>query len=206
MFRPRGRISASIGGRASPFEPDPWSFYVPARSDWSLTGGGRLRDRHLHLARRRQAAGARDPARSGRAGNARQGHEYPPCPQHPARDRSSRKPARGRGDHAVGPLVELSAAQARSRRAARTNRCWRRPITTASTRPRGLRCSGSIPTIASLDETLAASDGDVVLVPKGYHPVGAPHGYELYYLNVMAGPKRVWKFHNDPDHEWLMKT
>ena len=58
----------------------------------------------------------------------------------------------------------------------------------------------------SLDETLAASDGDVVLVPKGYHPVGAPHGYELYYLNVMAGPKRVWKFHNDPDHEWLMKT
>lgn len=56
----------------------------------------------------------------------------------------------------------------------------------------------------SLDETLAASNGDVVLVPKGYHPVGAPHGYELYYLNVMAGPKRVWKFHNDPDHAWLM--
>ena len=57
----------------------------------------------------------------------------------------------------------------------------------------------------SLDETLAASDGDVVLVPRGYHPVGAPHGYELYYLNVMAGPKRVWKFHNDPAHEWMLK-
>ena len=57
----------------------------------------------------------------------------------------------------------------------------------------------------SLDETLAARDGDVVLVPRGYHPVGAPHGYELYYLNVMAGPKRIWRFHNDPDHEWLMK-
>jgi 5-deoxy-D-glucuronate isomerase len=56
----------------------------------------------------------------------------------------------------------------------------------------------------SLDETLAASDRDVVLVPRGYHPVGAPHGYELYYLNVMAGPKRVWKFHNDPAHEWMM--
>ena len=50
-----------------------------------------------------------------------------------------------------------------------------------------------------------SSDGDVVLVPKGYHPVGAPHGYELYYLNVMAGPKRIWKFHNDPDHEWMLK-
>ena len=46
----------------------------------------------------------------------------------------------------------------------------------------------------SLDETLAASDGDVVLVPRGYHPVGAPHGIDLYYLNVMAGPKRAWKF------------
>jgi len=57
----------------------------------------------------------------------------------------------------------------------------------------------------SLDETLTVADGDVVLVPRGYHPVGAPHGYDLYYLNVMAGPKRVWRFHNDPAHEWLMK-
>ena len=58
----------------------------------------------------------------------------------------------------------------------------------------------------SLDETLAVGDGDVVLVPRGYHPVGAPHGYDLYYLNVMAGPKRVWRFHNDRAHEWLMKS
>ena len=58
----------------------------------------------------------------------------------------------------------------------------------------------------SLDETMAFGDRDVVLVPKGYHPVGAAHGYDLYYLNVMAGPKKVWKFHNDPDHAWLVKT
>ena len=57
----------------------------------------------------------------------------------------------------------------------------------------------------SLDETMAVADRDVVLVPRGYHPVGAPHGYELYYLNTMAGPKRIWRFHNDPAHEWLMK-
>ncbi len=56
----------------------------------------------------------------------------------------------------------------------------------------------------SLDETLTVGDGDVVLVPKGYHPVGAPHGYDLYYLNTMAGPRRIWRFHNDPAHEWLM--
>jgi 5-deoxy-glucuronate isomerase len=57
----------------------------------------------------------------------------------------------------------------------------------------------------SLDETMAVYDRDVVLVPRGYHPVGAPHGYELYYLNVMAGPKRTWRFHNDPDHAWMLK-
>jgi 5-deoxy-glucuronate isomerase len=58
----------------------------------------------------------------------------------------------------------------------------------------------------SLDETMAFGNRDVVLVPKGYHPVGAAHGYDLYYLNVMAGPKKVWKFHNDPAHEWLTKA
>jgi 5-deoxy-glucuronate isomerase len=48
-------------------------------------------------------------------------------------------------------------------------------------------------------------DGDVTLVPKGYHPVATTAGYDLYYLNVMAGPKRVWKFHNAAEHEWLLQ-
>jgi 5-deoxy-glucuronate isomerase len=55
-----------------------------------------------------------------------------------------------------------------------------------------------------LDETFCVQDGDVVLVPRGYHPVGAPHGYDLYYLNVMAGPERKWIFRNDPAHEWML--
>jgi 5-deoxy-glucuronate isomerase len=55
----------------------------------------------------------------------------------------------------------------------------------------------------SLDETLAVRNGDAVLVPRGYHPVSAPPGYDGYYLNVMAGPVRTWKFHNDPDHSWI---
>ncbi len=55
----------------------------------------------------------------------------------------------------------------------------------------------------SLDETMAVSDRDVVLVPRGYHPVGAPHGFDLYYLNVMAGPVRQWRFTMAPDHAFL---
>lgn len=57
----------------------------------------------------------------------------------------------------------------------------------------------------SLDETIVLAHNDVVLVPEGYHPVGAPPGYELYYLNVMAGPVRSWKFANDKDHEWIFE-
>jgi 5-deoxy-glucuronate isomerase len=56
----------------------------------------------------------------------------------------------------------------------------------------------------SLDETLTFHDGDVVLVPKGYHVVSAPPGYDLYYLNVMAGPVREWRIKNHPDHKWLL--
>jgi len=57
----------------------------------------------------------------------------------------------------------------------------------------------------SLDETMVVGHREVVLVPEGYHPVSAPPGYESYYLNVMAGPVRTWKFQNDKDHEWLFE-
>jgi len=57
----------------------------------------------------------------------------------------------------------------------------------------------------SLDETVVVKDQQAVMVPEGYHPVSAPPGYDVYYLNVMAGPNRVWKFHNDPEHAWIMK-
>jgi 5-deoxy-glucuronate isomerase len=55
----------------------------------------------------------------------------------------------------------------------------------------------------SLDETMAVKNHDVVLVPRGHHPCGTPYGYDLYYLNVMAGPRRNWRFENDPDHDWI---
>ena len=57
----------------------------------------------------------------------------------------------------------------------------------------------------SLDETMAVKNHDVVLVPRGHHPCGAPYGYDMYYLNVMAGPRRNWRFQNDPDHDWIYR-
>lgn len=57
----------------------------------------------------------------------------------------------------------------------------------------------------SLDESMAVGDHDVVLVPKGHHPCAAPYGYDLYYLNVMAGPLRKWRYENHPDFDWIAR-
>ncbi len=60
-------------------------------------------------------------------------------------------------------------------------------------------------TDGEIDETVTVRDGDVYLVPRGYHgPAAATPGHHMYYLNVMAGPAedRVWKFCTDPVHEW----
>lgn len=55
-----------------------------------------------------------------------------------------------------------------------------------------------------LDETMSLYNKDAVMVPRGYHPVAVPYGYNSYYLNVMAGPNKEWKFHNEKDHEWII--
>ena len=57
----------------------------------------------------------------------------------------------------------------------------------------------------TLDETMAVGNHDVVLVPKGHHPCAAPYGVEMYYLNVMAGPHRQWRFQNHPDFDWIAR-
>jgi 5-deoxy-glucuronate isomerase len=57
----------------------------------------------------------------------------------------------------------------------------------------------------SIDATVTVRDGDVFLVPRGYHgPCVAAPGHTMYYLNVMAGPaERAWRISFDPAHEWL---
>ncbi|HVP32734.1 MAG TPA: 5-deoxy-glucuronate isomerase [Steroidobacteraceae bacterium] len=57
----------------------------------------------------------------------------------------------------------------------------------------------------SLDETMAVEDRDLVLVPRGHHPVSAAHGFDLYYLNVMAGPVRRWRISYAPGYEFLTR-
>lgn len=58
----------------------------------------------------------------------------------------------------------------------------------------------------SVDDCYVIKHDTAILVKEGYHPVSVPPGYDLYYLNNMAGPKRTWKFYNDPYFEELLKN
>ncbi|MFE5837298.1 5-deoxy-glucuronate isomerase [Arthrobacter sp. NPDC056493] len=60
-----------------------------------------------------------------------------------------------------------------------------------------------------IDVSAEIRTGDVILVPYGWHgPAMAAPGYDLYYLNVMAGPGRVrdWLISDDPHHGWIRQT
>lgn len=62
---------------------------------------------------------------------------------------------------------------------------------------------------AEIDVTAEVRSGDVVLIPHGWHgPSMAAPGYDLYYLNVMAGPgpERAWLICDDPAHGWVRET
>ena len=60
-----------------------------------------------------------------------------------------------------------------------------------------------------VDVLAEVRSGDTVLIPHGWHgPSIAAPGYDLYYLNVMAGPgqDRAWLICDDPAHGWVRDT
>lgn len=79
--------------------------------------------------------------------------------------------------------------------------------------PAGADAFGSFVTYSSaageIDTNALVRTGDIALVPYGYHgPAMAAPEYDLYYLNVMAGPdpQRVWLISDDPAQSWLRDT
>ena len=72
--------------------------------------------------------------------------------------------------------------------------------------PDGLALHRTYTADSSIDATVTVADGDVFLVPRGYHgPCVAAPGYPLYYLNVMAGPaaERRMEIADDPRFGWI---
>jgi 5-deoxy-glucuronate isomerase len=56
------------------------------------------------------------------------------------------------------------------------------------------------------EQTLKARDGDTILVHSGYHPVVAGPGYDVYYLNFLAGSARALTVTEDAQHIWIRST
>src|SRR5205807_2679910 len=57
-----------------------------------------------------------------------------------------------------------------------------------------------------IDATLTVRDGEMVLIPEGYHPVVAAHGYDVYYLNALAGSARSMAAVDDPAYAWVRQS
>jgi 5-deoxy-glucuronate isomerase len=77
--------------------------------------------------------------------------------------------------------------------------------------PAAAEAFGSFATYSSnageIETRALVRTGDVALVPYGYHgPAAAAPEYDLYYLNVMAGPERAWLFSDDPAQTWIRST
>lgn len=87
------------------------------------------------------------------------------------------------------------------------------PARTGNTAPSPEASFGMFSTYSSpageIDIDARVQTGDIALVPFGYHgPAVAAPGYDLYYLNVMAGPdaERIWLISDDPAHAWVRTT
>jgi 5-deoxy-glucuronate isomerase len=77
--------------------------------------------------------------------------------------------------------------------------------------PAGAEAFGTFATYSSsageIETRALVRTGDIALVPYGYHgPAAAAPEYDLYYLNVMAGPERAWLFSDDPSQAWIRSS
>ena len=206
-----GKDLGSVGGRMSPFDGQPHALYVPAELDWSVTA-----ETDLELAVCSAPGGGSYEAKlippgthalltRGKGSNVRYVTNIMPEDDGSAHSllvvevitpngNTSSYPSH-KHDQDNLPAESLLEETYYHRLKPSQGFAFQRVYTDADGNGGRL-----------LDEAMAVEDGDVVLVPKGYHPCAAIHGYDLYYLNVMAGPKRIWKFHNAKEHEWLLES
>ena len=207
----RARISVNgvdfgvIGERMSPFEGAPWAVYVPAGSEWAADattavelavcaapGGGDYPAKVI-------APGTHPRISRGKGANVRHVHNIMPEDDNSAHSLLVVEVITPQGNTSSYPPHKHD--QDNLPHESQLEETYFHRLNP----PQGFAMQRVYTDDRSLDEALVIEDGDVTLVPRGYHPVATTAGYDLYYLNVMAGPKRVWKFHNAPEHEWLLK-
>jgi 5-deoxy-glucuronate isomerase len=208
-----GRINVSsthgawnnIGGRANVFSGMPWAIYLPVRTDFAVTAVSDCdlafcysRAEVEHPAALIKPTDVRVEIRGGSNATRQINHMITPeFPAHrllivevytPGGNWSSYPPHK----HDVhNPPDEVDLEELYYYRI---------------DRPEGYAIQRVYTRDRRLDETMTVRDGDLVLIPEGYHPVVAAHGYNVYYLNVLAGSAHSMAASDDPDYGWVRAT
>jgi 5-deoxy-glucuronate isomerase len=201
-----GRDFGSLGGRATPFEGLPGAVYAPAGAQWTVTAETPL---ELAVCTAPGTPGSRPARVIGADRLARETRGKGTNTRHVVNILPETEPA----DSLLVVEVVTPAGHASSypphkhdRDALPEESLLEETYYHRLSKPQGFAFQRVYTDDGRLDEAMTVTDGCCVLVPRGYHPCAALHGYDLYYLNVMAGPKRTWRFHNAAEHEWMLKA
>jgi 5-deoxy-glucuronate isomerase len=186
-----------LGGRASVFDGMPWSLYLPRDTTYEVAGDAEIAICGARADTRREPvliAPADVEIEVRGAGNATRQINHIVKPEFPA-DRllvvevftpsgnwSSYPPHKHDEDHAPAEVVLEE---------------------TYYFRTGGWAVQRLYSPRHDLDLTETVHDGDLLLVPYGYHTTAAAHGYDLYYLNALAGDRRSMAAADDPALAWI---
>ncbi|MDX6437590.1 MAG: 5-deoxy-glucuronate isomerase [Gaiellaceae bacterium] len=201
----RCRVSAEgeqweLGGRASVFEGMPWALYLPRDTTYRVEGDAQVAICGARCERRREPVLIRpeDVEIEVRgAGNATRQINHIVKPEFPAErllvvevftpsgNWSSYPPHKHDEDRPPGEVVLEETYYFRT------------------AKPEAFAVQRLYSPRHGLDVTETVRDGDLMLVPYGYHTTAAAHGYDLYYLNALAGDQRSMASADDPDLAWI---
>ena len=186
-----------LGGRSSVFAGLPWALYLPRDTEYRLEAEGDVAVSGARCERRREARLVRpeDVEIEVRgAGNATRQINHVLKPEFPAErllvvevltpsgNWSSYPPHKHDEDRPPGEVVLEE---------------------TYYFRTGGFAMQRLYSPRHGLDLTETVEDGDLLLVPYGYHTTCAAHGYDLYYLNALAGYRRSMASADDPALAWV---
>jgi 5-deoxy-glucuronate isomerase len=201
----RCRIAAEgagweLGGRASVFDGMPWALYLPRDTAYDVEGDAEVAICGARCERRREPVlvtpdDVEIEVRG--AGNATRQINHILKPEFPAErllvvevftpsgNWSSYPPHKHDEDNAPGEVVLEETYY------------YRTPA------PEAFAMQRLYSPRHGVDVTATVRDGDLMLVPWGYHTTAAAHGYDLYYLNALAGDRRSMAAADDPELAWI---
>jgi 5-deoxy-glucuronate isomerase len=207
--------ATTLAGRASVFDGPADVLYAGAGTEVRISGTGRIAVAEAPAARRIPSAVLRAEAvpveLRGAGASSRQVHNFGV----PGALEAERlivceviTPAGNWSSHPAHKHDEATPTESRLEEIYYFEAAVVRGAAPASADPFGLFAAYSSPA-GEIDLTAVVRTGDIALVPYGYHgPAAAPPGYDLYYLNVMAGPdpERAWRISDDPAQAWIRDT